>query len=207
MTNFDYVEEKRKGGALNIRKTLRAPSIESILKVLLAEPNDLVVDASMAEGRYALALAFSFCEANGRGVVFACDTNPDTLDDVDRISETFGVSQHVYPVRLDLMAPYRLPFREEQIDCILCVDRIPWKLKPVPYLEEFLRVLKPCGTVVIAETSCRLRCSSAESVGSMIPPAQRRHFLNEAGFDIVTTINLGNYIWCERVMKSVVDFS
>ena len=51
------------------------PSIQGLLRILEADPDDLVACAGVGEGRFAMALARYMAEARGRGVIFACDTS------------------------------------------------------------------------------------------------------------------------------------
>jgi ubiquinone/menaquinone biosynthesis C-methylase UbiE len=195
--------------ALDFRndRVLRGPSIQRILDALSAEPDDLVVEHSRGDGEYALALSAHMSETRGGGVVFACDPEPERVKRFERQAERLGIGHHLYPVQLNGVSPYRLPFRDEQVDCLLSVDRVPWKLDPRPYLAEYARVLKPYGTLVLAESDRQLRYESPDRVEPLPKSDERYPFLRDVGFDIFSSLNVSNYLWVERAMKPVIVFS
>lgn len=206
---FEYNYHQLSDQELAIRndRILRGPSIQRVLNVLSAESDDLVVDVSRGEGEYSLALSRFLSESKGGGVVFACDTDPDKVTRFDHIAVRTGISHHLYPVQLHHATPFRLPFRDEQVDCILSVDRVPWKLNPKAYLEEYARILKPCGTLVLAETDRRLRYESPDQITPIPKSKERYPLLRETGFDIFSSFDVNNYQWVERAMKPVIAFS
>jgi SAM-dependent methyltransferase len=209
MTHEHYLDERFESLSL-YRKAhaVQGPSVQGILKILAGEPDDLVVCTNMTgEGAFAFAVSRDIFKRNGGGVVFSCDTDPAKLEALENAAERIGIAQHVYPVLLDGAVPHRLPFKDEQVDSILSVDWVPWKLNPMPYLEEFARVLKPCGTLVLAQSNLRLRMAPPEQISQVSKPEERRALLQGAGFDIFTSYELNNYLWIERVMKPVVVFS
>ncbi len=205
--SYSVIHKEQSFSELNHRKILRGASIQGILRLLSVEPDDLVVDISIGDGRYALALAFHLAALKGRGTVFACDNDSAILDELERLSEVFGIGQHVYPVRLNTIMPHNLPFSDEQIDCILCIDRVLWRSQPLSYLEEFSRILKLCGTLVIAQTSRYSRLDSPKHFRPATMNDERREILRKAGFEIFDSVELKNYLWCERTMKPVVQFT
>ena len=206
---YEYYSHQSAERALDFRdeRVLKGPSIQRVLNALSPEKDDLVVDTSRGEGEYTLALSRLFSEAKGGGVVFSCDLDSEILETRERAAERTGVSQHLYPVQLNVAAPFRLPFRDEQVDCILSIDRVPWKSDPRPYLQEYARILKPCGTLVLGETDRRLRYESPEWI-TPIPKSEMRYpLLQESGFDIFSSVDISNYLWVERVMKPVIVLS
>ena len=188
-------------------KERRIPTVQALLKILAVEPDDLVLDAGVGDGRFSLALTRFMAEARGRGVVFGCDTSENNVKVTEAALNERGIGQHFYPVEIDSVKPYQLPFKDEQMDCILSVDQIPWKINPLPYLEEYARVLKPCGTLVVAESNRRLTMEPPRRVSPLPKSDDRRPLLQHAGFDIFSTFDVKNYIWVERAMKPVLVFS
>jgi SAM-dependent methyltransferase len=188
-------------------KEKRIPSVQALLKILEVEPDDLVLDAGVGDGRFSLALARFMTEAKGRGVIFGRDRSTDRVKKLEAAVSERGTGQHFCPVKTDLREPYRLPFKDEQLDCILSVDAIHWKHNPLPHLNEYARVLKPCGTLVVAESNYSLTMASPRQVGRLPRSEDRRPLLRLAGFDIFTTFDVNNYIWIERAMKPVMVFS
>jgi ubiquinone/menaquinone biosynthesis C-methylase UbiE len=183
------------------------PTIHGVLEALAPQPDDLVADISAGSGQFTLALARYLGHSKGRGVVFGCDISKEKIDTIDRRAKSFGVSQHLYPVHLDELTPFNLPFYDEQIDGILSVDRVHLALNPLPFLRDFARVLKPCGTLVIAQSAVHLTFDSPGKVSRLTKPEDLYPLLREAGLDVYVSLDLDSYLWVVRAMKPIVVFS
>jgi ubiquinone/menaquinone biosynthesis C-methylase UbiE len=199
-------QTKRFIAQIDVRER-RTPSVQALLDILEVEPDDLVLDAGVGNGRFSLALTRFMAEARGRGVVFGCDTSKGNINKLENAVNDRGISQHFYPVETAPRQAHRLPFKDEQLDCILSVDWVPWKYNPLPYLQEYARVLKPCGTLVVAESNVKLTLDPPKHVSQLPRSKDRRPLLQHAGFDIFSTFDVQNYIWIERAMKPVLVLS
>jgi SAM-dependent methyltransferase len=183
------------------------PTIHGVLEALAPQPDDLVVDISAGSGQFTLALARYLSHSKGRGVVFCCDTSKEKIDTIERRANSLGVSQHLYPVHLDELTPFDFPFHDEQIDGILSVDRVHLALNPLPYLRDCARILKPCGTLVIAQSAVHLTFDSPGKVGRLAKPEDLYPLLREAGLDVYVSLELDSYLWGVRAMKPIVVLS
>ena len=184
-----------------------APSVRGILKLLSLGPDDLVLDFSENRALYATTIARFFSDSDGRGVVFTCDPSEAALEEVERKTAQLGASHHFYPVLLDDTIPFQLPFHDEQLDAILTTDRIFPSAGSTPYLREFARILKPCGTLLLAQSTVKTTFRTPKSVTRLPLAADLSPFLKSAGFEILTPFDARNYLWIIRAMKPVISFA
>ena len=110
-----------------------------------------VLDAATGAGNTTLKLARKMAEANGKGKIVSVDIDPETFPDVKK--ELCELARFVEFVEADLTCMPRI--ESESFDLVVCTatmcalnDR---PLKALRGLQEFYRVLKKGGRLVISE--------------------------------------------------------
>ena len=114
---------------------IRRPEVDRIKALLNLPPKGCLLDLGGGTGRVSQYLAAP--ESN----VVVCDVNRSMLNQAKR-------KKGLLPLQADAAA---LPFPSESVDRILVVDALHHFLEPRRIADEMLRVLKPCGRILIEE--------------------------------------------------------
>jgi ubiquinone/menaquinone biosynthesis C-methylase UbiE/broad specificity phosphatase PhoE len=121
------------------------PRVRGFLNFLKLPPDQRILDVGTGNGLLPLMLA-----ETGASVVVGIDISPEMLEQAEflRLSQPGAASERV-SFRL---APIQsLPFRDESFDTVTCRLVLNHSTKPARLIREMVRVLRPGGTLVLAE--------------------------------------------------------
>jgi ubiquinone/menaquinone biosynthesis C-methylase UbiE/glycosyltransferase involved in cell wall biosynthesis len=106
-------------------------------------PGSVWLDAGCGTGRFSRRLA-----EMGAGRVVGLDAAPQMLEVAARLAATAGLSSRVTFSRCEELS--RIPEKEQAFDGILCSSVLEYLDKPEAVLQEFNRLLKPGGFLVVS---------------------------------------------------------
>jgi SAM-dependent methyltransferase len=180
------------------------PPVRSILEALCLQPDDIIVDFGSDVGHFSLPIASYFEKAGGSGVVFAFDFTKEFIETLDKRAASQGLDIHIRTVCLSEVMYHTLPLADECVESVLAVNSIHYLPDPVPYLQEIARILKPCGSLLMADWKHGINGDSTAITSPPISPDDLYPKLEAAGLDAHISFNLDGYTWGIRAMKPIV---
>ena len=183
----------------------RSDSSRSVMALIAAihlAADDVVLDFGVGRGERTLLIAEKLTEMNGLGVIISCDFSRSIIRDLKATAALNGLEKRIRPVCLSDIRAFTLPLAKEMTDCVLAVDSIHHLKKPLPYLKDINRILKPTGELIIADrTQVDVHPRTQES-DAIHEPQHLQTILKDAGLAIRETIHLRGYTWVLRVTKT-----
>jgi SAM-dependent methyltransferase len=192
---------------ISLSKTHRwstdAPEETELIDMLDLSPDDVVLDFGAGSGRYTLPIAERLEELDGMGLVVACDFSRTLVHRLAAFAKARGLERRVRSICLNDLRPFSLPVARAQADCVLAVNSLHYLDRPLPYLCEVSRVLKPTGELVIADWNSRQAQDTLDPSIRIVKPKQLDPLLREAGMNARSTARPRGYSWVVRATKTV----
>ncbi len=180
-----------------------APPTVAIIDVLALSPDDVVLDFGAGSGRFTLPLAKRLEELKGMGLVVACDFSRTLVHRLAASAKACGLERRVRSICLNDLRPFSLPVARAQVDYVLAVNSLHYLDRPLPYLCEVSRVLKPTGELVIADWNSRPTRDTLDLSIRILKPKHLDPLLREAGLKARGTARPNGYSWVVSATKTV----
>ena len=119
--------------------------VDKVVESLKVKPDDLVCDLGAGSGLFTRPLAR---KANGKGVVYAVDIDPELLKHVERTAQEQKLT-NIKPILASETDP-KLP---EPVDLIAIIDTLHHIGNQAEYLKGLKKHLKPGGRIAIIDFS------------------------------------------------------
>lgn len=203
-----HVEETRFGKWFLKTETWRVHVLERAiadLVRLVPEPQpryDVVVDVGCGSGYSLPKLAQRFAPRELVGV----DIDPQMLDVARAEAQRAGV-----PVRLLESSSTRMPLADGSVDLLFCHQTFHHLVEQEAALAEFLRVLKPGGLLLFAESTRRyihswiIRALFRHPMEVQRSAPEYLQMLRQAGFDVPPSQVSYPYLWWSRADLGVLE--
>lgn len=203
-----HVEETRFGKWFLKTETWRVHVLERAiadLVRLIPQPQaryDVVVDVGCGSGYSLPKLAQRFAPRELVGV----DIDPQMLDVARAEAQRAGV-----PVKLLESSSTRMPLADGSVDLLFCHQTFHHLVEQEAALAEFLRVLKPGGLLLFAESTRRyihswiIRALFRHPMEVQRSAPEYLQMLRQAGFDVPPSQVSYPYLWWSRADLGVLE--
>ena len=180
-----------------------APPTADLIDALDLSPDDVVLDFGSGSGRFTLSIAERLETMEGMGLVIACDFSRTLVKRLSAFAEARGLNRRARSICLNDLRPFSLPVARAQVDYVLAVNSLHYLDRPLPYLCEVSRVLKPTGELVIADWRDRQARDTLDPSIGIVKPRQLDLLLRDAALNAMGTIEVNGYSWVVRAVKTV----
>jgi cyclopropane fatty-acyl-phospholipid synthase-like methyltransferase len=130
---------------LESERRIEGLQVDKVVEALKVKPNDRVCDLGAGSGLFTRPLAR---KANGKGVVYAVDIDPELLKHVERTAQEQKLT-NIKPILASETDP-KLP---EPVDMIAIIDTLHHIGNQTEYLKGLKKYLKPGGRIAIIDFS------------------------------------------------------
>jgi cyclopropane fatty-acyl-phospholipid synthase-like methyltransferase len=130
---------------LESERRIEGLQIDKVVEALKVRPDDRVCDLGSGSGLFTRPLAR---KANGKGVVYAVDIDPELLKHLERVAQEQKLA-NIKPIQASETDP-KLP---EAVDLITIIDTLHHIGNQAVYLKGLKKYLKPGGRVAIIDFS------------------------------------------------------
>jgi len=130
---------------LESERRIEGLQIDKVVEALKVRPDDRICDLGSGSGLFTRPLAR---KANGKGVVYAVDIDPELLKHLERVAQEQKLA-NIKPIQASETDP-KLP---EAVDLITIIDTLHHIGNQAVYLKGLKKYLKPGGRVAIIDFS------------------------------------------------------
>lgn len=183
------------------------PPIRPILDALALTPSSVVLALGTEAGRFTYPLGKHFDRTSGTGFVFACDFTKKGVHRLRHKAQDAHLDRYVRPHYLLDVSRYSIPIENEMVDTIIAINAMPFQDAPKPFIEECLRILKPCGSLFLGKWDVQHHGNSHFVRRFAMTQTDVWHHLKKSGNDICTAYEIPGLDWSVMMVKPLVQFA
>lgn len=181
------------------------PPIRPVLDALTLTPSSVVLALGAEAGRFTYPLGRYFSRMNGSGIVFACDFTEKGVHRLQCKARDAHLGRYVLPRYLHDVSRNSIPIETEMVDTIISINTMSFQDAPMPFMEECLRILKPCGSLFLGKWNVQSPNNSQFLRRFRMSQAEVWQHLKQSGTDICTAYEIPGLDWAVMMVKPLVQ--
>ena len=148
-----YLEKRRFERIYNADYLIKPqdPPVLGLIEALCLEPDSVVIEFGSGEGHFTLPIARKLKELRSSGLIFGFEFAEWMIEHLNEAAIELDLEQQVRSWPITRLQPNILPIKDDKADRILAVNSIHYLDSPLAFYEEFARILKPGGILLIAD--------------------------------------------------------
>ena len=184
-----------------------AVPVQPVLDALSLSPDCDVLELGEVACRFTLPIARYFATKKGTGTVYACELEEAlVLRDYQKAKDAH-LTHLVVPLHWDAASTTRIPYSDEEIDVAISISVPAFRSRPTLFASECLRVLRPGGTLFIAEWRDARTLLDGKKSAPELSKEQAWDILNNESGANCTLLNIPELEWAVLAAKPVVQVS
>ena len=180
------------------------PPIRPVLDTLTLTPSSVVVALGAEAGRFTFPLGKYFAQKDGSGQVFAYDFSEQGVNRLRHKTRDAHLDRYVLPRQLHDVSRYSIPIENDTVDTIISINAIPLQDSPTPFIDECLRILKPCGSLFLGNWEAQPLSNSDYLRRFKMSQSDVWQQLKRSGGDICTACEIPGLKWAVIMVKPLV---
>jgi len=125
--------------------------VKSVVDALEIGPDTAVVEFGAGTGDFTLPIAHRLQQLDGNGIVFGLDISDRLVEALDQRAFDENLDNRVRAVSLTRTKDWAFPIKDAKVDRVLSVNALQYLDDPSSVYSEIERVLKPGGSLFVAD--------------------------------------------------------